>query len=349
MPKARQQATHAQLKNNFRQSSVALSEEGAKKEKGNVDIVLLVIVSLLVIFGMLMLFSASYAKSLSENGNSYYLISQQAKNLLIGIVLATFMVVVDYRKWRNFAWPAFFFAIACLIAVFFMQELNGARRWIILELPFGTFSFQPGEVAKFAIIIVFAYMLSGHGERLKTFKYGVLPFMLVLGCIAGLLLPEPHLSGTILVVGIAFAMMYAGGVPVKWLLMIVFAAAALVALVWVIRPSFLDHAFLRIETFRDLDNADPDASRQTIQSLTAIGSGGVWGRGLGKSRQKYMYLPEMHNDYIFAILCEEFGLVGALVLMVLFFALLLRCLTIARRVKDKFGCMRVGGVALQKP
>lgn len=323
-------------------------EKTVKKQRGNVDIILMAIIALLVIFGMLMLFSASYPKSLSENQDSYYLVKQQAGNLILGLIAAVIVSQIDYKVWRLFAWPAMLVALVCLVWVFFMPEANGAQRWIYITVGGKVIqTFQPGEIAKFSIILVFALMLHGHRNHLRRFTRGVLPFILVLVVTCALLFAEPHVSGTILVGGIGLAMMYAGGVPMKWLLLIVGVVAGFALIIWNIRPSFLEHAFLRIETFRDFENADPDAARQSIQSLTAIGSGGVFGRGLGMSRQKYMYLPEMHNDYIFAILCEELGLVGAVATILLFLVLLVRCLMIARRVKDVFGSMLVVGVAVQ--
>ena len=323
------------------------AEKKERPDKGNMDIMLLFLVALLLIFGILMLFSASYPKSLNENQNSYEIIRGQIINLFIGIGVTAVMVFIGYERLRVLAWPAMLVAFAMLVVVLMMPEYNGARRWIRVELPFGVFTFQPSEVAKFAIILVFAAMLTGHRSRLNKARFGVAPFMIVLGIASALLLSEPHLSGTILVLGIGFFMMFAGGVPLRYLIAVLVVGMVAAWVVWTIRPSFLNHAFLRIEVFLDLEGASPDDARQARQSLTAIGSGGVFGRGLGKSRQKHMYLPEMHNDYIFAILCEELGLVGAACLIGLFLALLLRCLIISRRVNDRFGSLLVIGVAVQ--
>lgn len=342
MPMAQVKKQNKQNPKQEKQEPVAI-----QKERGRVDIYLLAIVSVLIILGMLMLFSASYPKALSENQDSYYLIRRQAIFLVVGIVAAFVIARIDYNIWRKLAWPLMLFALISLVVVLTMRDLNNAHRWIFIETPIGTITYQPSELAKIAIILVFALMLAGHQHRLNQIKYGLAPFAVLLVTVAALVIIEPHVSGTILIVGVGFAMMCAGGVPVRYLVLFAGAGLLFAWLVWTIRPTFLEHAFIRIETFRDFDNADPDAARQSLQSMTAIGSGGLFGKGLGKSRQKYMYLPEMHNDYIFAILCEEFGFVGAMVTIVLYFALLVRCLMISRKVKDTFGSMLVVGIAAQ--
>lgn len=322
-------------------------EQEVKLQQGPVDIWLIAIVALLIIFGMLMLFSASYPKALNETGDSYYYIKEQAKFLLLGIGASIVAVMLPWKAWQMLAWPSMVFAFFFLIVVLFMDPINDANRWFVWELPFMTIRFQPSEIAKLSIILVFAFMLKGHQKRLNKIRYGMWPFAIVLGLIAVLLLAEPHVSATILIIGIGLGMMYCGGVPLKWILLIVGVGLGLALLVWVIRPPFLEHAFIRIETFRDFEMADADSKRQTMQSLMAIGSGGLTGRGLGKSRQKYLFLPEMHNDYIFAILCEELGLIGAMGVLALFFALLVRCLVLSRRVENRFCSMMMVGISLQ--
>lgn len=322
-------------------------QEPRLKPKGPVDIWLIAIVALLIIYGMLVLFSASYPKALYETGDSYHYIKEQLKFLLLGTGCAIVAVMLPWRAWELLAWPAMGGALFFMVVVLFMEPINGANRWFVWELPFMTIRFQPSEIAKLAIILVFAFMLKGHRKRLQDMRYGMLPFAIVLGLMTVLLFAEPHVSATILILGIGLGMMFSGGVPMKWILLIIGVGLGLAVLIWFIRPPFLEHAFIRIETFRDFETADADDRRQTMQSLTAIGSGGISGRGLGKSQQKHMFLPEMHNDYIFAILCEELGLVGALGVLVLFFAFLMRCLTLARRVEDRFCSMVMVGIALQ--
>lgn len=313
---------------------------------GRIDIPLLANILILLGFGLIMLFSASYPKGiLSLNGNGNYYIIKQLQYVAIGLPAMFIVSLVDYRHLKKFAWPLMALSIILLVVVLFMAPKNGVRRWIWLGSASSERGFQPSEIAKFAVILLFAFLIAQHQKRIKTFKYGFLPFIIILGVVSLLLIKEPHLSCTVLVVGIGVTMMFAGGTSIKW-----FGFAAIcagVALVVVVSQGLVSYADTRISTWLDPLHADNSDAYQTIQSLIAIGSGGVTGRGIGQSRQKFLYLPEMFNDYIFAVVSEELGMIGALVVIVLFLLLLLRCLYVALRVKDKFGSMLVVGVAVQ--
>ena len=202
-------------------------------------------------------------------------------------------------------------------------------------------------MAKFAVIVLFAHIISINHKRMKKFSYGVLPFAVILIIIAGLMLMEPHLFGTVLIMGIGASMMFVGGTGIIWFVLAVLGAVAGVAGAVVFKPDLVPYALERIETWQNPWLDSLGSGHQTIQSLYAISSGGLTGLGIGNSRQKHLYLPEPHNDFIFSVICEELGFIGALLVIFLFIALLLRGLYIAYTAKDKFGSMLVVGIMVQ--
>ncbi|MBQ5777613.1 MAG: FtsW/RodA/SpoVE family cell cycle protein, partial [Oscillospiraceae bacterium] len=225
-----------------------------------------------------------------------------------------------------------------LIAVLFVGTGNyGEKRWINL----GLFQFQPSEIAKIAVIFFFSSMISVNSEKMHTFKYGVLPFVVVLAIVGGLMFLEPHLSGMILIFGVGAALMFIGGTHWGW-----FAGAiGAIGVGGAAAISFLDYARARVTTWLDPFSDPKGDGYQIIQSLYAIGSGGLLGLGFGNSRQKYLYLPEAHNDFIFAIVCEELGFIGAIIILALFALLIMRGYWIALHARDKFGSLLAAGIS----
>ena len=231
-----------------------------------------------------------------------------------------------------------------LTAVLFMPEYNGCKRWLVLP---GLGTLQPSEIAKFAVVLVFAHIISLNHDRMQTFATGVLPFMVILGAVTVLMLLEPHLSGTLLILGIGAVLMFVGGTGLKWFALAGIAGAGAIAAAVMLLPELVPYAMGRLSSWRD-PFADPlGEGHQTIQSLYAIASGGAAGLGLGNSRQKYLYVPEPQNDFIFSILCEELGFVGAALTVVLFLLLFLRGMSIAVRARDKFGALLAVGFVVQ--
>ena len=224
---------------------------------------------------------------------------------------------VDYHIFHKLAWPLLALSLVLLVAVLFMPEYNGCKRWLVLP---GLGTLQPSEIAKFAVVLVFSHVISLNHDQMKRFSVGVLPFALVLGVVAALMLLEPHLSGTLLILGI-------GAI--------------------VIMPDLVPYAASRLSSWLD-PFADPlGDGHQTIQSLYAIGSGGAAGLGLGNSRQKHLFVPEPQNDFIFSIVCEELGFVGACAVVGLFVLLLWRGITLAAHAPDRFGALLVVGFTVQ--
>ena len=299
---------------------------------------------ILMCYGLVMLFSAGYAVALYRRGDAYTYIRPQLLFAAFGAAAMYAASLVDYHIWHKLAWPIMGVSLALLAIVLFMPEYNGCKRWIVLP---GLGTLQPSEIAKFAVVLVFAHIISLNHDRMQTFATGVLPFMVILGAVTVLMLLEPHLSGTLLILGIGAVLMFVGGTGLKWFALAGIAGAGAIAAAVVLLPELVPYAMGRLSSWRD-PFADPlGEGHQTIQSLYAIASGGAAGLGLGNSRQKYLYVPEPQNDFIFSILCEELGFVGAALTVVLFLLLFLRGMSIAVRARDKFGALLAVGFVVQ--
>ncbi len=317
---------------------------GVKKKVPRMDTAFLIIVLVLLAYGIIMVFSASYPAALEKTGNSLHFISQHILFVLVGIAAMIFISYIDYHVYQRFSFVIFGIAFLLLILVLIPgigKELNHARRWIYI----GPINFQPSEIMKFGVIVLFAHLISHYQTKMGTFKYGVAPYMICLITIAGLMMLEPHLSGTILIFGIGCIMMYIGGTKLRYFLVIGGVAGLGVAGVVMLKGVnyIVDRLQFWLDPFADVNNK----TWQTVQSLVAIGSGGVFGRGIGASRQKYLWLPEAYNDFIFAVICEELGLIGALLVITLFVLLAVRGFSIASKATDKFGFMLGVGIIVQ--
>ena len=328
--------------------SVSSALAALQKRRGRAlpafDLPFLAILLALLSFGLLMLYSAGYAVALYRRGDAYTYIRPQLLFAALGAVAMYMASRIDYHIWHKLAWPLLGISLALLVVVLFMPEYNGCKRWIVLP---GLGTLQPSEIAKFSVVLVFSHIISLNHDRMKTFSTGVLPFALVLGCVAVLMLLEPHLSGTVLILGIGAVLMFIGGTGLKWFGLAAVGGAAAIAAAVLFLPDLVPYAASRLSSWLD-PFADPlGEGHQTIQSLYAIASGGAVGLGLGNSRQKYLYVPEPQNDFIFSILCEELGFVGAAAILLLFLALFLRGMVIAVRARDKFGALLVVGFVTQ--
>ena len=311
---------------------------------GPVDLSFLVLVLALVAFGLVMLFSASYAVALYRRGDPYAYIRPQLLYAALGLGAMWLASRVDYHLYHKLAWPVLGVSLVLLTAVLFMPEYNGCKRWLVIP---GVGTLQPSEIAKFAVVLAFAHIISLNASRMGSFAVGVLPFGLVLGAVAVLMLLEPHLSGTLLILGIGAVLMFVGGTALRWFLLAGAGAVAAVGAAVAVLPDLVPYAASRLASWLD-PFADPlGDGHQTIQSLYAIGSGGATGLGLGNSRQKHLFVPEPQNDFIFSIVCEELGFVGALAVIALFVLLLLRGVTLAARAPDRFGGLLVVGFVVQ--
>ena len=308
------------------------------------DLPFLVLVLTLVGFGLVMLGSASGAVALYRRGDAFAYLRPQLLYAAMGIAGLWLASRVDYHIFHKLAWPLLGISLVLLVVVLFMPEYNGCKRWLVLP---GVGTLQPSEIAKFAVVLVFSHIISLNHDRMHSFAGGVLPFGLILGVVTVLMLLEPHLSGTLLILSIGAVLMFVGGTGLQWFGLAGGLGAGAIAAAVLALPELVPYATDRLASWRD-PFADPlGEGHQTIQSLYAIASGGLAGLGLGNSRQKYLYVPEPQNDFIFSILCEELGFIGAALAVALFLALLLRGMSIAIRARDKFGALLAVGFVVQ--
>ncbi|MEE1160539.1 MAG: putative lipid II flippase FtsW [Acutalibacteraceae bacterium] len=310
---------------------------------GKLDITFLSFVLILLTVGLVMLYSSSYAFSYNHYGNSYKFISRQAMFAAVGVVVMLIVSRIDYHIWRKFAWILYAVSTALLALLLIlppMVEGKDVKRWFVV----GPINFQPSEIAKFAVILLFSSLIAANYKQMKSLKF--IAFLVVLlGLQCGLVVMEPHLSATVLIFAIGIVLLIVGGLPKRYILGGVGAGVGLGVLAVV--TGVIGYGSDRIKYWLDPWADAMGKGFQTIQSLLAIGSGGILGRGIGQSRQKYLWLPEPHNDFIFAIVCEELGLIGALVIILLFCLLVWRGFTIAMRAKDKFGSLLAIGLTFQ--
>ena len=306
---------------------------------GKVDYMFLALLVLLLGVGLTMLYSASSAQSAYDTGytDTTRYLQKQAACALIGLGAMAVLSRIPPGFWFRMAWPLYAISIVLLLSVLlFGESVNGARRWINIA----GLQFQPSEIAKFTLIVLFARLTKGFGGAAREFRYGVLGFG---GALMGILVPlalEKHLSAIMLMGMVAVVMMFVAGTHPKWL-----ATGAALAVVFVlVYITFMGYAGDRVTAWLHPEQDPSDTGYQILQSLYAIGSGGLFGLGIGKSRQKYLYLPFQYNDYIFAIICEELGLMGAVLIILLFSALILRGYWIALRAPDRFSPVLAAGL-----
>ena len=302
-----------------------------------IDLPFCIIILVLLVMGTIMMFSASYAFAYYTQGDSYVYLVRQMIFIAVGISGMTVMSSFNYNKLHKAApvvlGAAYFFLLLVLILP---SGEGGVKRWI----PLGIFNIQPSEIAKFAVLLFFAHWASKYYHLMQLPKYSILPGVIVFGSISALLLLEPHYSGIVIIGVLTVIMLYIGGMRTKYLA--IGAAALGVIILFLAVTGGLSYAMTRMDGWGQALSAERgtdlwDSTWQTRNSLYAIGSGGLWGLGLGQSRQKFLYLPEPQNDFIFAIVVEELGLIGAAIILLIFALLVWRGITLSLRAKDKFG------------
>lgn len=300
-----------------------------------IDLPFCIIILVLLTIGTIMMFSSSYAFSFYVNGDSYFYLIRQLVFIVFGIVAMIVMSFFNYNKLHRIAPIILGISYLSLIIVLILPGENGVKRWI----PLGLFNIQPSEIAKFAIILFFAHWCSKYFDKMQFARNSVLPGVIVFGTTAFLLYEEPHYSGIVILAILTVLMLYLGGMKEKY---IIIGAVIVIAVVGVLAVTGgLSYAMSRMDGWgQSLEYTTEkmwQTTWQTRNSLYAIGSGGLWGLGLGQSRQKYLYLPEPQNDFIFAIVVEELGLIGAIMILLIFALLVWRGITLSLRAKDRFG------------
>lgn len=328
-------------------SAAESNKQPLKKKKGlfisqgNMDLSFLFLVLIILGIGLIMLFSASYAYAETKFGNSYKFIIKQSLFAAAGVGLMLIISKIDYHKYMKISWLVYGVSLVLLVLVYLLPSVEGYHRWIII----GPINFQPSEVAKFAVILLFSHLISINYSNMKTFKFGVLFLGFLLGLVCALVVFETHLSATILIFAIGIILMIVGGLKKRYIFggIGIVAGGGLIAVMSGVVGYWSD----RLTYWRDPWADATGVGYQTIQSLMSIGSGGPLGRGLGQSMQKYLWVPEPHNDFIFAIVCEELGLIGAMIIVALFCLLVWRGFIIAMRAADKFGSLLTIGLVCQ--
>lgn len=325
-------------------------ESSSALRKGSVDIVFLLITSALVLFGCVMVYSASSVFAEQHHDTTTYFITRHLIFLLMAVAFTA--VIVRFCTpafWRDFSYPIFGVAILMLLAVLVVgSDLgSGAKRWLDLKI----FTIQPSEIAKLALVLIMARFMTDHQKKVLSeyrfggsFKYGVLFPGLMIGTLGILIAAERHISGLMIVGMIGMSMMFLGGTRLRWLV----AIAGVIGCAGCLLVLVSDYAQARVETWLFIEQADPlGEAWQTLQGLMAIGSGGLFGVGLGNSRQKFGYVSQPQNDFIFTIVCEELGFIGAVLVIGLFVAFVWRCFYIARHAPDKCSALMVYGLGFK--
>lgn len=317
---------------------------------GSIDIPFLAITIALLTIGLIMLFSASYPYAYYKyDHDSYYFFTRQFIFAIVGLVAMTVMSKINYKWLRVVSMPLLVVTLILLVVVlFYHTNVGGAddssfKRWI----PIGSFTLQPSDIGKFTIILTMATYISNYYGKMRTFKYGIAFPLGIIAVFCGLIFLEHHMSCTILMFLIGATLMFVGGSDWK---LFAFGAGVLALVIFVVVtfPELLEsYAGDRIRAWLDKDFSPTDLRWQTNNSLYAIGSGGLFGVGLGNSKQKYLYVSEPQNDFIFSIVCEELGFIGAALIIALFAALVIRGFIIASRCHDKFGALIVIGIVAQ--
>ncbi len=307
--------------------------------KKPLDFWLLFVVIVLLATGLITMFSASMPYANRQYGDLTYVLKSQLKFAFIGLIAMFITANVDYRFYRKMSIPLFIFALGLLLLVL-VPGFHGSdpeiKRWLYI----GSFSFQPSEIMKIALIMFFAHLMAKYDYNVPKFFKGYMVYFGLFGVVALLLIKEPHLSCTIIVFAITVIMLFCAGAKIFHFLVTGLPALAGFAYIAI----FTDYMKDRLLSFKDPFMYKSGIGWQVVQSLYAIGTGGLFGKGLGKSMQKFLYLPEPHNDFIFAIVAEELGFVGSVVILLLFLMLIWRGIRIALYAPDRYGGLIAVGI-----
>ena len=322
----------------FRQNEAETAGRG-----GRIDLSLLLQTLLLLCIGVLMVLSASFAGAYYDlqgetGGNAAWYFLHQSVYAAAGVGVMLLCAKVPMEVYRRAAPLGMLLSLLSLVLVLIVGvKVNGARRWISL----GFITFQPSELVKVAVILYFPVLICRYGDRMRSFRYGIAPFAAILALIAVLLVLEPHFSATIILLTLGAVLLFLGGVRLGWYI----GGFSLLAVGGTAAYLLVPYVAARIDAFRDPFSDPTGDGWQIVQSLYAIGSGGLTGLGLGQSRQKYLYLPEEHNDFIFSVVCEELGFLGATLILFLFAALIVRGYWLALHAKDRYSFLVGAGIS----
>jgi len=310
------------------------------KDKKPFDFWLFIAVLILLSLGLVMVFSASAPTAEKEYKDIYYIIKKQLRFAVLGLAALLFTANYNYQNYGKKTVSALMGVTVIMLILVLIpgigKEVNGSWRWIY----FGSIPFQPSELSKLALILFLSFNLSKRKKPLDSLFGDLMPYLFIVGLISLLLLRETHLSATIIIISISVIILFVAGAKIRhFLILAAPVGALLIAII-----SFTDYMTSRISSYLDPWSNPRGEGWQTIQSLYAIGSGGLFGRGLGQSMQKFLYIPEPHNDYIFAILAEELGYVGVVAVLLLFLIFIWRGIKIAVHAPDTYGSLVAAGI-----
>lgn len=325
----------------YSQNRIADYTDDASISRGSIDVPFLLLTLLLLVIGVIMVLSASFARAYYSEATQHtatYFFTRQLIFAVSGVGIMLFASRFPISFYRRFSGVILLFSIVMLLLVLVGGvRANGARRWFAVA----GITFQPSEIAKIGVILFDALLICRFREKMGTFKYGVLPFAIVGMLVVGLLVLEPHLSASIIIILVTATLMFLGGTRLFWFLL----GGGTVALGGLLAVSVLRYSSERITAWMDPFADTGDTGYQIVQSLYAIGSGGLSGLGLGNSRQKYLYLPEEHNDFIFSVVCEELGFIGAVLILILFALLISRGFWLAMHCRERYSLLVCAGIS----
>ncbi len=310
--------------------------------QGRIDFSILLVVSILCAFGLVMIFSASYYYAQHYSGTNhdgFYYLKRQALYLLIGYPVMLLLSMLNYRVIQKLNVAALLFSIALLVLVLLIgQNKNGGKRW----LEFAGVSIQPSEVAKFGMMIFMCAYMSKHRNEMHTFRNGMLPMLIVIGFISGLIILQPNMSMAVIVAFLGVVLLFLGGCDIRPLIVVgILGIIAVFALAYI-----APYRWARVTSFRNPEEDPLGTGYQLLQSFYAIGSGGLFGKGLNNSYQKMLYMTYGESDFIFAILCEEFGFVGGTLIIALYAFIVWRGMRVAIKCRNRFGSLLAAGISI---
>ncbi|OQB24626.1 MAG: Lipid II flippase FtsW [Firmicutes bacterium ADurb.Bin182] len=311
---------------------------GEKGSLGHMDFSIFFAVLLICAFGLVMVFSASYYYAQSEWHDGYYFVKKQIQYLVLGFICMLVLSRIDYHKLEKLKTAGMLLSIALLIAVLlFGEERNGAKRWLEIAGQ----GFQPSEFCKFAMMLYIVSFMAKYPSRMKDFAHGVVPVLLMILIICGLIMLQPNMSMAVSIALMGGVLLFMGGARISHLLILAVAAVPMFFLL-----SLEEYRWARVTIFTDPWKDPLGSGHQLIQSLYALGSGGLFGQGLNYSRQKLLYLTYGESDFIFSIIGEELGFIGCVLVMSAYFFLIYRGIRTALKCKDRFGSLLAGGITV---
>lgn len=314
----------------------------ARLVRGKMDFSILLVISVLCAFGLVMIFSASYyyAQHYSgANNDSFYYLKRQLIYLLLGYPVMLLISMIDYRLVERLRTLFLAISLILLVAVLLWgQDLNGGKRWLNIA----GISIQPSELAKFGLMIFMCSYMSRHRHEMSSFRFGMLPMLIAIGAIAGLVMLQPNMSMAVIIGFIGVVLLYLGGCDLKQLIILGALAVVAVFVLAFAQP----YRVARMTSFSNPESDPLGSGYQLLQSYYAIGSGGFFGKGLNNSYQKLLYMTYGESDFIFAILCEEFGFIGGFIVILMYGWIVFRGIVIAMRCRNRFGSLLAAGISI---